>query len=51
MCIGTYMRTFAAVVRKCPTTPFLNPMDHRARALVMAGTSLHTGALYIVMGQ
>ena len=51
MCIGTYMRTFAAVVRKCPTTQFLNPMDHRARALVMAGTSLHMGALHIGMGQ
>jgi hypothetical protein len=53
MCIGTYMRTsFVVVARKCPTTQFLNPMDHhRARALVMAGTSLHTGALYIGMGQ
>jgi len=51
MCIGTYMRTsFTAVVRKCPTTQFLNPMDHRARALVMAGTSLLTGALH-GMGQ
>jgi len=52
MVIGTYMRTsFAAVVCKCPTTQFLNLMDHRARALVMAGTSLRTGALHIGMGQ
>jgi hypothetical protein len=51
MCIGTYIRSsFAAVARKCPTTQFLNPMDHRARALVMAGTSLHTGARHIGMG-
>jgi hypothetical protein len=52
MGFGTYMGTsFAAEVRKCPTTQFLNPMDHRARALVMAGTSLHRGALHIGMGQ
>jgi hypothetical protein len=35
---------------QCPTTQFLNLMDHRARALVMAGISLHTGALHIGMG-
>ena len=52
MGIGTYMRTsFTPVVRICPTTHFLNPMDHRADALVMAGTSLHTGALHIGMVQ
>jgi hypothetical protein len=52
MGIGTYMRnSFAAVARKCPTTHFLNPMDHRTDALVMAGTSLHMGALQIGMGQ
>jgi hypothetical protein len=51
MCIETYMGTSAAVVLKCPTTQFLIPMDHRARVLVMAGTSLHTGALRIGMGQ
>jgi hypothetical protein len=51
MGIETYMRTSFAVARKCPTTHFLNPMDHRTDALVMAGTSLHMGALYIGMRQ
>jgi hypothetical protein len=45
MRIETYMRTsFAAVAPKCPTTHFLNPMDHRTDALVIAGTSLHMEA-------
>jgi hypothetical protein len=48
MGFGAY--TFATVFRKCPTPRFLNPLDRLARALVMAGTSLHTGALYIGMG-
>ncbi len=38
-------------IPQCPTPHFLNPLDHRARALVMAGTSLHMGALYIGMDQ
>ena len=52
MGIVTYMETlFAAVDRRCPINQFLNPTDPRASAIVMAGTSLHTGTLYIAMGQ
>ena len=41
---------FAAVSHKCPTPRSLNPLDHLARAIVMAGTSLLMGTLYIGMG-
>ncbi len=47
MGFGTYMKTPIAIVfRKCPTPQFLNPLDHRAHALVMAGTSLRTASLH-----
>ena len=52
MGIVTYIKTsLAAVDRRCPTNQFLNPTDPRASAIVLAGTSLHKGTLYIAMGQ